>query len=255
MHKILFHIGSLTVYSYGVMLAVGFIVATFVARYRFKEQYKNPDIVLDYVLAAVIGGVMGSRLFYVFGHWSDYKNNLGQIFKLNMDGLVFYGGLILGLILALLVGYLRHQKFWATLDLDGLCLPLALAFGRVGCLLNGCCYGKVSALPWAISYPVSSGIIGPRQPTQIYELVLDLALFGLLFWKRDSFKRAGMLFWFFCLGYGAIRFSMEFVRDHAGSPNAALTFQMMSLAMMVAAVIFLAFRYRLLPSATGDELA
>lgn len=253
MHKILFHIGSLTVYSYGVMLAVGFVAATLIGRYRFKEQYKNPDIVLDFVLAAVVGGVIGARLFYVLGHWSEYKVSIGQIFKLNMDGLVFYGGLILGLTLAILVGWIRRQRFWATLDLAGLCVPFALAIGRIGCLLNGCCYGKPTSLPWGITYPASAGIIGSRHPTQIYELILDLALFGLLWWKRDSFEREGTIFWLFLLGYGLIRFTVEFFRDHSGVPHAALTFQLVSVAMFVVAGIVLLLRYRLLPAA-GDEL-
>lgn len=92
MHRELFHIGGVTIYSYGVMLALGFIVAALVARQRYKQQYKNPDMILDFVLAAVIGGILGARLFYVAGHWSEFSGHLGNVFQLNMSGLVFYGG-------------------------------------------------------------------------------------------------------------------------------------------------------------------
>src|SRR5450759_5658369 len=253
MHRVLFQIGGLTVYSYGVFLAIGFIAATLLARYRFSQQYKNPDIILDFVLAAVVGGIIGARLFYVFGHWSEFSGHLNKVFSVNMSGLVFYGGLVFGLGLTLVVGRWKKVKFWTTMDLAGLCLPLALAFGRVGCLLNGCCYGKPTGLPWGITYPVASGIVGARQPTQIYELLLDLALFAFIWWKKDSFARAGTAFWLFALGYGVIRFSMEFLREHTIA-NAGLGFQLMSLALFVAAAGVLLFRYRLLPATGSDTL-
>jgi len=252
LHRILFHVGGLNIYSYGVFLAFAFIAATIAARYRFKEQYRNPDVILDLVLAAVVGGIAGARIFYIVGHWSYYMAHKGEIFKINMDGLVFYGGLILGLVLALIVGRLRHLKFWTTMDLAGLTLPLALAFGRIGCLLNGCCYGKKTGMPWGITFPASSGLVGARHPTQIYEMILDLILFGLLWWKRDSFERDGTIFWLFALGYGIIRFTMEFFREHAAA-NANLTFQLMSIALILAAGIVLLFRYRLLPAAASGS--
>lgn len=247
MHRELFQIGGLTIYSYGVFLALGFIIATLVARERFKSQYRNPDIILDFVLAAVVGGVVGARLFYVIGHWSEYSSNPGEIFKFNMDGLVFYGGLILGLALTLLVGWLRKVRFWNTMDLAGLCVPLALAIGRIGCLMNGCCYGKETTVPWGIGYPAVSSIIGRRHPTQLYELALDVALFAFLWWKKDDFEREGTAFWVFALGYGAIRFAMEFLRDHSLA-NAAAGFQAMSLALFAVALVVLLFRYRILPA-------
>lgn len=249
MYPELFHIGNVTIYSYGVMLAVGFIVATLFARRMLVTRYHNPDVVLDLVLAAVVGGIVGARLFYVVGHWSYFMANPSEIIKIRMDGLVFYGGLIVGLGLALLVGYFRKLRFWQTLDMAGVCVPVALGIGRIGCLLNGCCYGKPTGLPWGITYPASSGIVGARHPTQIYELVLDFALFGYLWWKRDSFDREGTAFWVFVLGYTAIRFTVEFWRYHEPA-NAALAFQLGSAVFFVVAALALLFRYRLLPSAS-----
>ncbi len=251
MHRVLFQIGGLTVYSYGVMLAVGFIVGTLVARYRFRMQFKNPDIILDFVLAAVVGGIIGARLFYVAGNWSEFSGHLGKIFTLNMSGLVFYGGLVFGLALVVAVGLWKKVKFWSIMDLTGLCVPLALAFGRVGCFLNGCCYGKPTTLPWGVVFPTAAPLVA-RHPTQIYELILDLVLFSLLWWKKDSFARDGTAFWLFALGYGTIRFSMEFLRDHT-TANAGFAFQMMSLALVVVAAGFLLFRYRVLPAAGSES--
>lgn len=251
MHRVLFNIGDLTVYSYGVFLALGFIVATLVARQRLAEKYRNPDVILDLVLAAVVGGIVGSRIFYIIGHWSYYMSHKGEILKVNMDGLVFYGGLLLGFVFALLVGRWRHLRFWEVMDLGGLCVPIALGVGRIGCLLNGCCLGKQTSLPWGITYPASTGLMGPRHPTQVYELIADVALFAFLWWKRDSWEREGTSFWLFVMGYAVIRFTMEFFREHTLS-GAALTFQMVSLALFLASGVALLFRYRLLPAA-GDR--
>lgn len=254
MHRELFKIGSLTIYSYGVFLALAFVTGTLLARYRYREQYKNPDIILNFVLAALIGGIIGARLFYVAGHWKDFASNPGRIFSLNMEGLVFYGGLIFGLGLTLLVGVLGKQKFWDVMDLAGLCVPPALAIGRIGCLLNGCCYGKLSNLPWSITYPASSGILGSRHPTQVYELILDLILFAILWTRRDSFSRRGTTFFLFLMGYSAIRLFVEFFRDHS-DPKAALFFQLLSAFFFLVSVIVLLFRYRLLPPArSGGDL-
>ncbi|MDD5748306.1 MAG: prolipoprotein diacylglyceryl transferase [Actinomycetota bacterium] len=252
MHRILFQIGDVTVYSYGVFLAVGFIVALGVARYRLSEHYRNPDTALDMVLGAVIGGILGARLFYVVGHFSYFKSSPGEIFKLNMEGLVFYGGLILGLLLSLLIGKWRKLRLMEILDLAGLCVPLGLAIGRIGCFMNGCCYGKTTSMPWGVTYPSELGIIGARHPTQIYELVLDLLLFAILFWKRDSFKREGTLFFLFLCGYGAIRFTLEFFREHQ-NPSANLFFQVFSLIILVASLAILVFSPRILVGESRRE--
>ncbi len=254
MRRVLFQIGPVTIYSYGVFLALAFVTGTFLARYRYSEKYKNPDIILDFVLAALIGGIIGARLFYVVGHWKDFASNPGSIFSLNMEGLVFYGGLIFGLGFALIVGALRKQRFWDVMDLAGLCIAPALAIGRIGCLLNGCCYGKPSTLPWSITFPVSTGIVGSRHPTQLYELILNLILFAILWKKRDSFLRKGTTFFLFLMGYSAIRFFVEFFREHA-NPKATIFFQLLSAFFFLFSAVVLLFRYRLLPPAkSGNDL-
>ena len=244
MYPELFHIGSFTIYSYGLMMALAFIVGLLVARRYFIEHYIRIDYLFDLLLAAVIGGIVGARLFYVIGHWSYFAKHPGEIIRLNMEGLVFYGGLLFGVIAALVVGHLRHLKFSFIADLAGLSVPLALAVGRIGCLLNGCCYGKKTGLPWGITFPQPIG--GPRHPTQIYELILDVLLFAVLWWARDKFDRGGEIFVLSVSGYAVIRFSMEFLREHAVA-NANLTFQLISAAVLVVAITIFLFRYRILP--------
>lgn len=249
MHRELLHIGNVTVYAYGVFLALGFIVAGIIGRQRLRENYINPDKLLDLILAACVGGILGARIFYVLGHWSYYMSNKSEIFQFNMEGLVFYGGLIFGLIFTFAVGKLRHVRILTILDLCGLCVPAALAVARIGCLLNGCCYGKTTGMPWGITFPASTGIIGPRHPTQIYELILDVGLLIFLWSMRDRFGREGMAFFTFVMGYAAIRFFVEFFREHSAA-NAAPFFQLLSAAFFVIAGLVVIFRYRLLPETT-----
>jgi phosphatidylglycerol:prolipoprotein diacylglycerol transferase len=251
LHRILFHLGGLTIYSYGVMLAIGFIAATLVARRYFSQRDLDPEIVLYFAFVGIIGGVVGARLLYVIGHWSYYGAHPGEILKVNQSGLVFYGGLGLALALGLLVARWKKVRLWTALDLAGICVPLGLAITRIGCFLNGCSYGKTTTMPWGVTFPASTGLVGARHPTQIYELILDLGLFAFLWWKKDSFTREGTAFWIFVMGYGAIRFAMEFFRAH-GSPEAGLAFQIFSIVMVVAGAVVLLLRNRLLPASIRE---
>jgi len=111
----------------------------------------------------------------------------------------------------------------------GLALPLCLAIARVGCFLNGCCGGKPSGLPWAVTFP---GSVTPVHPVQIYELILDLAAFAFLLWARKRLRRDWDLFLVSLAAYGLIRFVMEFLRAHA-DPYAAIFFQIVSMALFL----------------------
>ncbi|MDD5448366.1 MAG: prolipoprotein diacylglyceryl transferase [Actinomycetota bacterium] len=253
MHRVLFQIGGRNIYSYGVFVSLGFIAAFLVARHRMLEQYKDTEKLYDLILAAIVGGIIGARLFYVIGHWQEFMAEKSSIFRIDLGGLVFYGGLLLGTAFALLVGKLRKMDFYYILDLAGLCVPLGLAIGRIGCFLNGCCYGKPTSLPWGVTFPPQLGLIGARHPTQIYELILDVVLFGFLWWKRDDFARKGTSFFVFLAGYGAIRFFMEFLREHT-QPAASLAFQVGSGIIFLAAVLVLLFRYHILPPTRSGNL-
>ncbi len=230
MRQVLFHIGGFAVYSYGVMLFLAFLAAIFVARSELNRRgLDGSDI---YIIAAVaaITGVIGARVFFVLGNLEAFSGNWGEIFDLNMRGLVFYGGLALGVpSVYLLVRRLKIPP-GAVADAVGLGMPLALAIARVGCFLNGCCGGKPSGLPWAVTFPGSATAV---HPTQLYEMALDLLAFGFLLWLRKRLRRDWDLFLVSLAAYGLIRFVMEFFRAHA-DPNAALFFQVISMALFVA---------------------
>jgi phosphatidylglycerol:prolipoprotein diacylglycerol transferase len=128
----------------------------------------------------------------------------------------------------------------AVADAVGLTLPLSLAIARVGCFLNGCCGGKPSGLPWAVTFPGSDTAV---HPTQLYELVLDLAVFCFLLWARRRLRRGWDLFLLSVACYGAVRFAVEFFRYHADA-SAGIFFRVVSALLFCAGVSVVFFRER-----------
>ncbi|MBN2026243.1 MAG: prolipoprotein diacylglyceryl transferase [Actinobacteria bacterium] len=250
----LFEIGSLTVHAYGFFLALAFIVGMLVSFWYLRRQFLDAYVVFELVLAAAVGGIVGARIFYVVGHWSEFSANWWEVFKFwNVEGLVFYGGFILGVLAAAAVIRLRGLSVGVVLDSGGLAVPAALAVARIGCYLNGCCYGKSSSLPWAVTFPVKTQINmgmppNPVHPTQIYEIILDLAIVIILLAVYKRFRYRGQIMLSFIMLYAVVRFILEFFRFHT-KPSANLFFQLVSVAAFVLAGLALLLRRRLLPEA------
>ncbi|MDI7251665.1 prolipoprotein diacylglyceryl transferase [Candidatus Solincola sp.] len=232
MRPVLFHIGSFPVYSYGVFLFLAFLAGVLVAGRELRRKRLDGSAIYPVGAVAAVSGVLGARLFYVLGHWREFSPDWLSAFDLNMRGLVFYGGLALAVPACALTVRRMGLPAGKVADAVGLTLPLSLAVARVGCFLNGCCGGKPSRLPWAVTFPGSSTAV---HPTQLYELLLDLALFFFLLRLRKSVAGDWDLFLLAVGGYGVVRFLNEFFRYHAES-SAGIFFQVTSVA---AAVIFL----------------
>ncbi len=240
MRPVLFRVGGITVYSYGFMLFLAFLAGMFVTGRELKRRGYDPAAVYPVALAAVVGGVLGARLFYVVGHWSEFSGNWGAVFDLNVRGLVFYGGLALALPLCLLVNRLTGVPAAVMADSVAVTMPLSLAVARIGCFLNGCCGGKPSGLPWAVTFP---GSAAPVHPTQLYELVLDLLLFALILRARKGLRSGWAAFLLFLSGYGLVRFLVEFFRYHPREGGTAF-FQLSSLALLLGGGVLLFLRER-----------
>jgi phosphatidylglycerol:prolipoprotein diacylglycerol transferase len=217
------------------MLFIAFVVGVLIVRYVLKKRGIQPSAA--YLIGAVVAvsSLIGARLFYLIGHW-DWSD----AFNVNTSGMVFYGGLLVGLPVT--YGVVKKMKLpaGAVADAIGLALPVGLAIGRVGCFLNGCCYGKPSGLPFAVTFP---GTTTPVHPTQLYELILDLAIFAFLLWAMKYLKRDWDLFLLSIASYAAIRFFLEFFRAHTDS-GAGPFFQVLSAAIFVFAVGLLVYRRR-----------
>lgn len=240
MHPVLFRLGSFTVYSYGFMMLVALIVGTFVAGREFSKN----DLELNhlYLLVAVIAvsSLVGARVFYVVGHVSEFSGHLSSVFDVNTVGLVYYGGLIFAFPAGLYAIKRLKLPAGTVVGAIGLALPLGIAIARVGCFLNGCCGGKASGLPWAITFPGTTVAV---HPTQLYELILDLALFLVLLLVVARRLKGWDLLLCSLAGYSAIRFFVEFFRFHT-SPHAGLFFQLLSAAIFVLSLGILLVRMR-----------
>lgn len=240
MRQVLFYIGGSPVYSYGVMLFIAFMVGTLIGVYYLGKRGVPSHYVYLLAAALALSALIGARVFYIFGHWGDFAGNWGAVFDLNTRGMVFYGGLLF----AIPVGYLivRRMKIEPGMvaNAAGIALLPAIAIARVGCFLNGCCGGKPSNLPWAVTFPGSAQAV---HPTQLYEALLDLAAFALLLVASRYFKRGWDLFLLALASYSAIRFFLEFFRFHA-TPGAGAFFQALSAVMFAVSVGLLIIRHR-----------
>ena len=217
MHPILFHLGSFPVHSYGVMIALAFVFGLWTATRRARRANISGEVIADVTLWIMVGTILGARAVYVATYWNDEfaGQPLSEIFAIWHGGLVFYGGLI-GAIIAGAI-YLRWKKLplWKIADVLAPSIALGSVFGRIGCLLNGCCYGRACDLPWAISFPADNPLHPPTtpvHPTEIYDALLNLGLYFFLAWlfRRKQFD--GQIFATYLICYAITRSFVEYFR-------------------------------------------
>lgn len=212
MRPVLFQIGPFPVYSFGLMVASGVLLSLYLmTRKARRTGFPSGDGAFDMIFVAVLAGFAGARLYYVLQNFSWYASRPLDILKLWEGGLIFYGGFLAST--AALFLWLRSKNIPPGKGLDFLAPYVALshAFGRIGCFLNGCCFGKTCSLPWALSFPESAG---PVHPTQIYEAVFDLALFFLLSRQYDRKHKDGEIAVLYFVVYAAGRFVIEGLREN-----------------------------------------
>jgi len=263
MHRYLFKLGAVTVYSYGALLALAFLLGTVWAAQRAKRYAIDRNTLVDLVLVILIFSLIGARIFFVFLEWDYYRLHLADALKIWEGGLVFYGGLLAGLAAA--AGFIRVKKMRFSAVADVLSPPIALgiAIGRLGCFLNGCCWGKIS-FRWGICFPardnpgpfaqqVYAGLISPHAacslpvlPTQLYEAVACLMICLVLLRIERHAHAEGSLFWTLVLLYAVFRFFIEGVRYYEpcfilGSLTVS---QLISIALSAVAAAMLVCRVR-----------
>jgi phosphatidylglycerol:prolipoprotein diacylglycerol transferase len=233
------NLGPLTLQTFGLMFALAFLAAGALIAKRLKEIGKPVDWAYEMGFAALIGGVVGSRLYFVVQNYDSVKDDLlGNLF--GGSGLVWYGGAIGGAIGVLLWAWYRDFLRLALFDLAAPALALGYAIGRCGCQLSGDGdYGKAWDGPWAMSYP--DGTVPTDHtvhPTPIYE-TLAMGLGAWILWQlRDRF-RAGVLFAIYLVYAGGERFLVEFIRRNSDVALGLTSAQLESLAMMVAGAAWL----------------
>ncbi|MGA1863499.1 MAG: prolipoprotein diacylglyceryl transferase [bacterium] len=216
MHPILFKIGPLIFYTYGFALAVAFVAATLLLYNTAKTEGLDTAKLADLGFYGILSGIIGSRIMYVLINPSEFIASPLKIFMLWEGGLVFYGGIIGGILATVFFLKKYGLPFWKTMDVLAPPLVLAQAIGRLGCFMSGCCYGKPTDLPWAVTFnnPCTIAMRGvPLHPTQLYHSIANLIIFFILYFyvrKRKQFN-GQVLSLYFCM-YSMARFFLEFFR-------------------------------------------
>ena len=238
------HIGPLDLKTFGICFAAGFLVAGLFIGRRFRELDKPADWTYEMVFAALIGGLVGSRLDYVIQNWSKVNHDLlGNIFS--GSGLIWFGGFVGGALGVILWAHWRGFLGWQLFDTASVPLAIGYAIGRIGCQLSGDGdYGIHSGLPWAMSYP--DGTVPTDEqvhPTPVYE-TFAMGLIAWLLWQwRDRF-RPGVLFAVYLVLSGLERFLVEFVRRNDETVAGLTTPQVESLVLMLVGTIWIAVASR-----------
>lgn len=239
------HIGPLTLQTFGLMFALAFLAAGALIAKRLKEIGKPVDWAYEMGFAALLGGIAGSRVYFIVQNYDSVKNDLlGKLFS--GSGLVWYGGAIGGTLAVLAWAWYRGFLGLALLDLAAPALALGYAIGRCGCQLSGDGdYGKPWDGPWAMSYP--HGTVPTDRtvhPTPVYE-TLAMGLGAWFLWQLRDRVRAGVLFAIYLLYAGAERFLVEFLRRNSEVALGLTAAQLESLGMMlIGAVWIVAVRRR-----------
>lgn len=241
MKPILFSWGPITLYAYGLSLAVAFLFFLFYVRRAARVNGLDPETLTNTAFAALVGGIVGARALFVFLDWEFFLRHPVEIVLLNHGGLVWYGGFAGGVLAAAL--HARHSKIRVAEICDIFAPPLALAqaIGRIGCFLNGCCYGFETHAWYAACFPDG---LGCRFPVQLLNAALLLALFVFLHRALLSARRPGSLIWLYGMGYGLLRFTTEFFRGDQAALALGLSLpQWISAAVaLVSAAVFLMHR-------------
>lgn len=216
MYPELFRIGPLPIHTYGFLIAVGFIIAVYVTRWQAERYKMDVERVLDLMFWALLVGFVGARVLFIITRWQDYRGDLLGIFRVWEGGLVFLGGPILGTPFIIWFTKKHKLSLWGALDAVAPGFVIAHAFGRMGCLAAGCCYGRPTGGSWGIRLDtelVDAHLRGiPLHPTQLYESVSLAILFGVLVWLSKRRKFEGQVALTYFMAYPVLRSIVEIYR-------------------------------------------
>ncbi len=247
MHPILFEIGGFPVYTYGVLLGAAYLVGLQFALMRARARGLDADRVLDLGIWIIVSALVGAKLLLLVVDFESFRTPAGMLLLLRSAG-VFYGGLIVAVLVALWYLWRHRMPMWTVTDVFAPGIALGHVVGRMGCLFAGCCFGKPTSVPWAITFHneyaaqnVGTPLNVPLHPTQLYDAGAELVILGvLLVLERRGRAYAGRTFWGYLLLYGISRFVIEFYRgDPRGMVGALSTSQFVSLLLIPLSIVML----------------
>lgn len=240
MHPILLDLGPVTIYSYGVLLAAAYLAGLWLATRRATAAGLDGTKVLDLGIWVIIAALVGAKALLLIVDFRHFTSRWQEFTTLLRSGGVFYGGLLAAMVVCIYLLSKHRLPLWRSADLFAPGIALGYGVGRLGCLLAGCCYGKPSDLPWAITFtdPAANLNVGtplnvPLHPTQIYESAAGLLILVIvLALERRGRTFPGRTFWTFVLLYAISRFGIEFFRgDDRGMVGLLSTSQFISLVL------------------------
>jgi len=252
MHPILVQLGPLPIHTYGFLIAIGFVAAVQVIQRLASRSGLDPDKIQDMIFGSLLLGFMGARIVFILTRFSYFMENPIDMFKVWEGGLVFYGGPLAAI--PFIIWFVKKHKLplWKTLDCCPAGLVVAHAFGRLGCLAAGCCYGKPTGTDWGIK--LNSELVDPAlrginlHPTQIYESFALFVLFAglLMVFKRRKFD--GQVALVYLMTYPIIRSVVEIYRGDTIRgfviDGILSTSQFISILMFIAASVALSYRMK-----------
>ena len=210
MHPIIAKFGPVTIYSYGMMIAIAFVFGIYLARIEAARKNLKKDLIYDFSFYLIIGALIGARLYYIsFFNPRSFIEEPLSIFRIWQGGLAIHGGILGGIVACILFAKQRGISFWKLADLVAPSLILGQAIGRIGCFLNGCCYGVPTESIFGVKFPQIAVAV---HPTQLYELTLDLIGFFVLWGMRQKIKFDGGLFLLYLMIYNSIRIAVSSLR-------------------------------------------
>jgi phosphatidylglycerol---prolipoprotein diacylglyceryl transferase len=245
MHPVLFEIGSVTIYSYGVLVAVGVLFGLWYARRQAPRAGLDPDRVWNLGIYMVLTALIVAKLWLVALYLPYYIQHPREIFSSGIiqSGGTFYGGVLGAISFAAIYSYRAKMSSLALLDTYTAALPLGHAIGRLGCFMAGCCFGKPTTLPWGVTFtnPIAAQLVGtpvgiPLHPTQLYEAFAELCNFIILIWVGKRQRFVGEILGTYLLLYGVERGLLEFLR---GDPDRTLMFNGAVSLMQIVSVLFI----------------
>jgi phosphatidylglycerol:prolipoprotein diacylglycerol transferase len=247
------HLGpTITVHTYGVLLAIAFLLGLWVASRQAKRVGLDAGKVVDMAVWVLIAGLVGAKLLLVVVEWAYFARNPRDVLSILQSGGVFYGGLVAGAAVAWLLARRYRLPAWRTADVLAPGVAIGQAVGRLGCFSAGCCWGKATTVPWAVTFTdvyaaraVGTPIDTPLHPSQLYESAAVFLVFLLLLWLAPRKRFDGQVAIVYVALYSALRFVLEFWRGDAergtwfGSQIS--TSQLIALGLLAAAAIALPY--------------
>lgn len=243
-NPVLLTIGTLEIRWYGVLVVLAVIAVIALSLVEARRRGISQDVVWDAALWAVVGGIIGARLLHIIDKWQYYLYHPEQL--LNFAGLAIWGAVLGGLAAILIYCLVKKISFWLLGDIAAPGAILGQTIGRVGCLVNGCCFGLTCELPIAVIYsnPSSYAPIGvPIYPTQLFHIIWDLAGFVVLWLLRKKLRPEGTLFLLWLIFFGTGDFIIRFFRESEPFLFNLPQAQVIDILIVVAAAVALVVRY------------